>query len=109
MKAQLFYPNWDKLQKAGPEALYSVMRGELADDPSVYELIWEGDIGVENIKVGQKVVCEYLFEEFNIGKRKGLQVRSMSVGDVVCVHNRSGEDVFFVCSNAGFRELEGGL
>ena len=46
------------------------------------------------------VVLESLFEQFNIGDRAGLRIRSLSVGDVVCL--TSG---LYRCEPVGWQKL----
>lgn len=46
------------------------------------------------------VVLESIFEQFNIGDRAGLRIRSLSVGDVVCLP--SG---LYKCESMGWQKL----
>lgn len=47
------------------------------------------------------VVCDELFERFNIGDHGGKQIRSMSVGDKVVFDNY----VQYICANIGWKRI----
>ena len=62
-----------------------------------YELVYEKDVP----KVGfdeEKMVCEELFEQFNIGDHGGKRIRSMSVGDKIVFDNYTQ----YICDTVGW-------
>lgn len=100
MKYALVYPNWDRLENDSERS--KVIRGGfLGDRPEVYEVIAEGEVegGLYYISAELKMKqAEALFHEFNVGERRGLRCRSMSVGDLVVFSDGS----FALCEMAGF-------
>ena len=78
-QVSLIYPDWDQLDR---DERCDVMDGlaTIAPEDKRCDVIYcYGDAS----KRADTVVCERLFEQFNIGDRAGLHVRSMSVGDMV--------------------------
>ena len=50
-----------------------------------------------------RVVCDEMFERFNIGDHGGKNIRSMSVGDIVQVGNKN-----WMCRPMGWAEVQWG-
>jgi len=96
MKYSLVYANLEKLRELDDnrKSLLAVTdRGELLDDPLLYEKVFDGDMD-EN----DPDFLENLFEQFNIGDFGGRPVRSMSVGDLVVFGDGSG----VLCTSVGW-------
>jgi hypothetical protein len=105
-QVQLIYPEWERLDR---DERFSVSMGELVLDPSdprcgvIYCYTDESD-------AADKVVCERLFEQFNIGDYGGTYVRSMSVGDMVRFRDSfAGQTRTYVCAPIGFKRIDGNV
>jgi hypothetical protein len=65
--------------------------------------VWEGEVPEANhadYAGSAPPELEVLFERFNIGDHGGLQIRSMSVGDVVKL-----DGVLWECCSCGWRKI----
>lgn len=102
---KIIYPDWGALREIGralpPEAPLADCphwavthhgRDVSSDHPDQYEVVYEGERDGEH-----REILGRLFEQFNIGDREGLRVRSMSVGDLVEI-----DDDRYVCAPAGW-------
>jgi hypothetical protein len=103
LPVHLIYFDWNRLEALGREEgraswLTLVTCGEYVGDahPEVYETVYETTGDGDD----PEAICNHLFEQFNIGDRGGLRVRSMSVGDVVEVGDRR-----FICKGIGWAEI----
>jgi len=73
-------------------AFRDAIMGKAIDFPQDFDPVWQGECGllvsigsdIEAMKKAALEMCEWLFEQFNIGgMQTSCHVRSMSVGDVV--------------------------
>jgi hypothetical protein len=64
--------------------------------------VWEGEVEANHADYAGSAPpeLEVLFERFNIGDHGGLQIRSMSVGDLVKL-----DGVLWECDPCGWRKL----
>lgn len=80
------FQTYEKLQKDG-----------LGVDPSCYERVYTGPL-----REGETL--EDLYAEFNLAIPEDFRGHSMSVSDVVVLH-QNGEDTAYYCNMVGFREV----
>lgn len=98
MLAKIIYFNWYKGDAAG--LMRPTFTGELLHDrPDLYDMV--GEIDVEPTEDG----CDDAFRAFNRVEEddmKGMEIRSMSVGDIVLFDNGK----MFVVQGMGWKAID---
>lgn len=62
-----------------------------------YECVYDGELNITNL--------EEAYYIFNMAHPEGYRGRSMSISDVVEVHNSNVGSVFYYCDSIGFKRI----
>ena len=65
-------------------------------DAEIYDKVFEGDVACKNL--------EDVFQMFNLNHPEGYKGRSLSVSDVVEIHDGDNSE-FYYCDNIGFQKI----
>ena len=89
--------------------LFRSLKKVEAVDLGDYCCVWADEIEVEfNDEVDRTSYCEDLFMKFNCEHPKGFGGHSMSVSDIVMLHDDEGEGRtdYYYCDSVGFKKVE---
>ena len=66
-----------------------------------YKLTYTGEIGYGDIDV----ILEELYFIFNCSQPKDFVGHSLSVGDIIEINEKNGDQKFYYCDSIGFKEI----